>query len=40
MRNEKNDKYHDKKDQFDPLGSYTGRGSHPDEKPVQDADDL
>lgn len=25
---------------FDPLGSYTGRGMDPNEKPVQDADDL
>ena len=24
----------------DPLGSYTGRVIEPDEKPVQDADDL
>ena len=24
----------------DPNGSYTGRGNHPYEKPVQDADDL
>ena len=24
----------------DPFGSYTGRVSNPDEKPVQDADDL
>lgn len=24
----------------DPNGSYTGRGVHPEEKPVQDADDL
>lgn len=24
----------------DPLGSYTGRGEDPYEKPVQDADDL
>lgn len=24
----------------DPLSSYTGVGSHPHEKPVQDADDL
>lgn len=24
----------------DPLGSYTGRGDDPYEKPVQDADDL
>jgi len=24
----------------DPLGSYTGRCQDPDEKPVQDADDL
>jgi hypothetical protein len=24
----------------DPNGSYTGRPVHPDEKPVQDADDL
>ena len=25
---------------YDPNGSYTGRGNHPYEKPVQDADDL
>ncbi|MDD5954129.1 MAG: hypothetical protein PUD38_02900 [Firmicutes bacterium] len=25
---------------FDPLGSYTGLVSDPDETPVQDADDL
>lgn len=25
---------------FDSLGSYTGRGTDPFEKPVQDADDL
>ncbi len=25
---------------FDPLGSYTGRVQDPDDKPVQDADDL
>ena len=25
---------------FDPMGSYTGRGTDPYEKPVQDADDL
>ena len=25
---------------FDPLGSYTGRCPDPDEKPIQDADDL
>ncbi len=25
---------------FDPLGSYTGRYIDPDEKPIQDADDL
>ena len=25
---------------FDPLGSYTGRCRDPEEKPVQDADDL
>ena len=24
----------------DPFGSYTGRPESPDEKPVQDADDL
>lgn len=24
----------------DPFGSYTGRPEDPDEKPVQDADDL
>lgn len=24
----------------DPFGSYTGRGTNPHEKPVQDADDL
>ena len=24
----------------DPNGSYTGRGTNPEEKPVQDADDL
>ena len=24
----------------DPMGSYTGRGTDPLEKPVQDADDL
>lgn len=24
----------------DPMGSYTGRASDPNEKPVQDADDL
>ena len=24
----------------DPFGSYTGRVKNPDEKPVQDADDL
>lgn len=24
----------------DPFGSYTGLVKHPDEKPVQDADDL
>ena len=24
----------------DPLGSYTGRPADPEEKPVQDADDL
>jgi hypothetical protein len=24
----------------DPLGSYTGRAKNPDEKPIQDADDL
>lgn len=24
----------------DPNGSYTGRPQHPEEKPVQDADDL
>ena len=24
----------------DPFGSYTGRSLDPDEKPVQDADDL
>jgi len=24
----------------DPFGSYTGRGVDPEEKPVQDADDL
>ena len=24
----------------DPNGSYTGRGNHPYEKPVQDVDDL
>ncbi len=24
----------------DPMGSYTGRPANPDEKPVQDADDL
>lgn len=28
------------KDCFDPLGSYTGRGEEPSEKPIQDADDL
>lgn len=27
-------------DCFDPLGSYTGSGKDPFEKPVQDADDL
>ena len=26
--------------QTDPFGSYTGRPQDPDEKPVQDADDL
>ena len=26
--------------QVDPNGSYTGRPTDPDEKPVQDADDL
>jgi hypothetical protein len=25
---------------FDPLGSYTGRVQDPEDKPVQDADDL
>ena len=25
---------------LDPLGSYTGRPADPNEKPVQDADDL
>ncbi len=25
---------------FDPFGSYTGRCLDPDEKPIQDADDL
>lgn len=24
----------------DPFGSYTGRPSDPDERPIQDADDL
>lgn len=24
----------------DPFGSYTGLAEHPDEKPVQDVDDL
>ena len=24
----------------DPFGSYTGRGEHPYEQPIQDADDL
>ena len=24
----------------DPNGGYTGRGTNPEEKPVQDADDL
>lgn len=26
--------------QTDPLGSYTGRPSNPNERPIQDADDL
>ena len=26
--------------QTDPFGSYTGRPVDPDEKPIQDADDL
>ena len=30
----------EKKIVTDPNGSYTGRGNHPYEKPVQDADDL
>lgn len=25
---------------FDPLGSYTGRCQDPDDKPIQDSDDL
>lgn len=29
-----------KKDNFDPFGSYSGVPADPDEKPVQDADDL
>ncbi len=29
-----------KKISTDPLGSYTGRPEDPDDKPVQDADDL
>jgi len=29
-----------KKVNTDPQGSYTGRPDDPDEKPVQDADDL
>lgn len=27
-------------DDFDPLGSYTGRTKDPEDTPVQDADDL
>ena len=27
-------------DVYDPMGSYTGRPSNPEEPPVQDADDL
>lgn len=30
----------DKKIVTDPFGSYTGRSENPNEKPVQDADDL
>lgn len=29
-----------KKIKIDPFGSYTGRTDEPNEKPVQDADDL
>jgi hypothetical protein len=38
-----NEKQNAKKEppiQVDPNGSYTGRPTDPDEKPVQDADDL
>ena len=35
MKNQK-----DKKNPWDPMGSYTGRPNQPDEKPQQDADDL
>ena len=28
------------KQNFDPFGSYTGVPADPDEKPIQDADDL
>lgn len=30
----------EKKINTDPFGSYTGRAMEPNEKPVQDADDL
>ena len=30
----------DPKIETDPFGSYTGRAQNPEEKPVQDADDL
>ena len=33
------DLYHPQTD-FDPQGSYTGRPENPEERPVQDADDL
>ena len=37
MRKRKDKK---KEDSFDPMGSYTGMPADPNEKPVQDADDL
>ena len=32
--------YKDKSIETDPFGSYTGRPEYPQEKPIQDADDL
>lgn len=40
MKEKQKGSFHDPKINTDPMGSYTGKPKNPEEKPVQDADDL